>query len=801
MHAEKIMQTSRVSQSIKIDGVADEVAWLNVETASDFVQTVPKPDQPSAYRTEVQLCYSNQAIYIFAKMHQKKSDRLLQLTARDALNRSNADIFGVFLDTYNDQQNGFVFKVSSAGVQQDERLSGGNEYGDIGWDAVWHSAVKHYDSIWVVEMEIPLSAIRFSSAKEQTWRINYYRMMRKFNESSYWNRIDVNKQGFLAQAGLLKGIQDINPPIRLFLFPYVSTGYLNQPNKAGSTKTWLKSGGMDLKYGINESFTLDMTLIPDFSQVVSDNLVRNLSPFEQQLTENRPFFTEGTELFNKADLFYSRRIGARPVGYYNVEGKYADTSNYEIRKNPNITRLYNAFKISGRAKKNTGIGIFNSLGAPAYAEVRDKKTNETIREQTEPLANYNVFVLDQPLKGQSYINFTNTNVLRQGAATDGNVSSLQWVKFSKKEDFQLTVGAKASVRNNLSYSAGSAYNLSIAKVSGKLTYSVSANTLSPEYNQRDLGLQFDQNHSSQTFDVSYNENKPKIKFLQLYRISSSHTVAQNTKPFELKSYQASFTYFWLFKNFWDVTAEIETKPFTPMDYYQLGSFGKKLKTLPYYFGNINGSSDSRKKLFWAFFTGYGISNRPNADYVYTMQQLRYQFGTHVEVSVKGEYTMDKSNIGFSYFNNALNEPVVARRDVKELVSELNLKINIDPNMNLTARFRHYNSIILNRSFHLVDQQGNWQQYELPYTTLYDENYNLQNIDIFFNWMFRPGSRLVLSYKQWLSDAYLLNSDRNAPYTRNVYNIIQSPKAFELSARCIYFLDYSRLKLGKQSRTK
>jgi hypothetical protein len=783
--------------SVQIDGILNEECWQRSTVTSDFTQTVPKPDQPSSYKTEVQLCYTDHALYIAARMYQKKGDRLQQLTARDALNRSNADVFGIFLDTYNDQQNGYVFKVSSAGVQQDERLSSGTEYGDIGWDAVWASAVKHSDSMWTVELEIPLSALRFTAETKQLWRFNLYRMVRKYNESSYWSPIDVNKQGFLAQTGLLEGIQDIMSPVRLFLFPYLSTGYLQQPMQGGQTSQWLRSGGVDLKYGLNESFTLDMTLVPDFSQVVSDNIVRNLSPFEQQLTENRPFFTEGTELFNKADLFYSRRIGGRPSSYYTINSKYGDTSRYEIEKNPNVTRLLNALKISGRTKRNTGIGIFNSIGSTAFAHIKDKLNNNRFREQTEPLSNYNVLVIDQPLKGQSYLNLTNTNVMRNGSATDGNVSSLEWVQFNKKENYQFTFNTKASLRNQGAFKFGTAYRIGLAKVSGKLTYSFNLNSLSPEFNQRDLGLQFDENHSSQSFNVTYNENKPLISFLQLYRISMNHTLTENTVPFKLKAYEFSASYFWLFKSFWDVSLDFESRPFDPIDYYQLGQYNKIIKTLPYYYTSLNGSSDSRKKLYWAFNFGYGFSDRKNADYINLSQSMRYLFGQRLELSLKGDFTLDKSNIGYSYYSNIINEPIIARRDVKEIVTELNLKLNFDPNTNLTARFRHYNSIILNRSFNTVDSKGNWENYQLPFTTSFDENYNLQNIDIFFNWMFKPGSRFVLSYKQWLNDAYLLNSDRNGAYSRNVANIVLAPKAFELSARFIYFLDYNSIKKHKK----
>src|SRR5205085_2680689 len=117
------------------------------------------------------------------------------------------------------------------------------------------------------------------------------------------------------------------------------------PTDNGKINTFLRNGGMDVKYGVSESFTLDMTLIPDFGQVVSDNVVLNLSPFEQQFAENRPFFTEGFELFSKAGLFYSRRIGATPSGYYAARQLAAD-SGYEIIKNPSVTQLYNGTKLS-----------------------------------------------------------------------------------------------------------------------------------------------------------------------------------------------------------------------------------------------------------------------------------------------------------------------------------------------------------------------------------------------------------------------------------------------------------------------
>jgi hypothetical protein len=308
-----------------------------------------------------------------------------------------------------------------------------------------------------------------------------------------------------------------------------------------------------------------------------------------------------------------------------------------------------------------------------------------------------------------------------------------------------------------------------------------------------MGLQYDYNRTSQNVNISYNDNKPGLKFLQQYELNTNHDLQWNTAPFLFRSYQASANLFLLFKNFWDVSVGFETKPAATVDFYQLGAFDKKLLYLPYFYSYLNGSSDSRKKLFWSFYAGYGFANIKNAGYININQGLRYQFNQHLEVSISGNFTLDQSNIGYALYDDVLQQPIVGRRNVAEYDGQLNVKYNFSPTMNLTARFRHYNSFIQYTSFHQVSESGDWLQSVYPYQQGYDENFNLQNIDLFYNWMFRPGSRLVLSYKQWLGEAYLLNDRPENKYFDNVYQIVRSPHAFELSARVIFFIDYSKLK--------
>ncbi|MGB8192926.1 MAG: DUF5916 domain-containing protein, partial [Chitinophagaceae bacterium] len=297
----------KVSAPPRLDGSLDDVAWQNAPAATDFITNIPVFGKVPQSKSSVKVVYDNTAIYISAYLYDKPENIRKQMTVRDAEQQADVDYFAVFLDTYRDKQNAFQFLVTSRNVQTDARLSPNYEgegygvYGDVSWDAVWDSRVSMKPDGWLVEIKIPYSAIRFSKEAVQNWGIQFLRFTRTNNETSFWNAVDPNINGFVNQFGELNGLQNLVPPLRLSFSPYVSAGYRSTPNAAGNyNNEWLKSGGMDVKYGISESFTLDATLIPDFGQVISDNVINNITPYELQFTENRPFFTEGTELFNKA---------------------------------------------------------------------------------------------------------------------------------------------------------------------------------------------------------------------------------------------------------------------------------------------------------------------------------------------------------------------------------------------------------------------------------------------------------------------------------------------------------------------
>ena len=277
----KTLKAYRISQEIKIDGKLSEGAWSNAEKASGFVQTEPTPGLPAMFDSETYFLYDNNAIYIGARLNDPEPDKILkELSLRDQT--GNADNFSVFFDPYKSGLNGFIFLVTSSGVQYEAIVT--NNEDDINWNAVWESAVSQDSEGWYVEMRIPYSSLRFPSNDSQDWHVQFGREVRRFRESSYWSPIDPTIAGWAQQSGKVTNIENIKSPVRLSLTPYLSS-YLNtsfdpQNSLKKSSASTAYSAGLDLKYGLNDAFTLDMTLIPDFGQVISDKQLLNLSPFE-----------------------------------------------------------------------------------------------------------------------------------------------------------------------------------------------------------------------------------------------------------------------------------------------------------------------------------------------------------------------------------------------------------------------------------------------------------------------------------------------------------------------------------------
>mgnify|MGYP000529413573 CR=1 FL=1 len=775
----KEIRTIKIKNPIKIDASLNEVDWQNVPIAKNFVmfnQENGKPELPEL-RTEVKVLYDDDAIYIGAILYDNEPDKILkEISERD--NFGATDFFGVFINGFNDGQQEFSFFVSASDGQMDLVRTTENE--DTSWDAIWESKAKITDIGWVVEMKIPYAALRFSEEEKQTWGINFFRELRRNRQMFTWNPVDNRKGFFTQQAGILKGIEKINTPTRLFLIPY-SSFYLNSLGKDKSFGT-LK-GGLDLKYGLTDAFTLDMVLIPDFGQTRFDNKILNLGPFEQIFDENRPFFTEGTDLFNKGGLFYSRRIGQRA-------SKYPITSETEeVIDFPNTIDLVNAVKVSGRTKDGLGIGFLNTITKKTDVVIRDKNTGSTRTETVEPLANYNVLVLDQRFNGNSSVSLINTNVTRNGNFRDANVTATTFDLNTKKNTYNLNGALKYSYVNNyanLQNKNGITANLGFGETSGKIRFSVNGEYVSKDYDNNDLGFNFQTNYFSISANANYRLLQSTEK-LNSFRINLN-TFAQFDKATNyLQEQNFNINLNLTNKKNHSAGIGININPFERYNFYNPQVEGRFVIFPKNYgmWGFI--STNYNNKFAIDINPNIGITETKGWWYWGIDISPRYRFNDKLSLIYRNSINNEYQDLG--RVDQVGNDIIFAKRDNQTLETSLEGKYSITAKMNFGLKLRHYWSFSENNSYFKLLENGYTEVYS--YSDNANQNLNLWNFDLSYSWWFAPGSQMSFLYRN-ASGIFQNTIDKNFVYnTKKVFNHEDLNHTFSISIR--YFIDYNQAK--------
>ena len=312
-----------------IDGeVLADPLWQNVKPASGFIQAQPIAGKQASEKTEVRIGFTDQLFLLSVICYDQDVQSLVVTDARRDGSLDNTDAFQFILDTYHDNQNGFMFGTNSVGSEYDaqvdnegignfnaNRQQGGTIGGfNLNWDASWEVKTKVFETGWSAEFAIPLRTLRFRSGEDVTWGINFRRNIRKTNEIAYWSPIPIGLDlKRLSLAGDLNNLS-LQSPGNLKVIPYAITSTsknFKDPNP--EAKTTFDLGG-DIKYSLTPSMTLDLTYNTDFAQVEVDEQQINLDRFNLFFPEKRPFFLENAGLFSvgspgEVDLFFSRRIG------------------------------------------------------------------------------------------------------------------------------------------------------------------------------------------------------------------------------------------------------------------------------------------------------------------------------------------------------------------------------------------------------------------------------------------------------------------------------------------------------------
>ncbi|CAM1374541.1 DUF5916 domain-containing protein [Tenacibaculum xiamenense] len=797
----KRISATRISKAPKIDGKINDDAWDKAEEASDFIMLRPDngKTEPSTHKTRVKLVYDDQAIYVSAEMEAPDPSKIpAEFTNRD--NIGNADFFLMTINPNDDGQNPFEFIVTSSGVQADAKISNGDE--DFNWSAVWDSSVRFTEKAWIVEMKIPYRALRFANEAVQSWGINFHRRVQNLNAQFTWNHVDNQVGRWTQYDGLLENLKDIKPPTRLIFYPYASSTV--KINKGKNDFDW--SVGMDIKYGLTENFTLDATLIPDFGQVAFDNVVLNLGPFEQQFTEQRQFFTEGTELFNITNLFYSRRIGGSPIDQFDVKSQISDDE--EIIDNPSKVDMLNAVKISGRTKKGLGIGFFNAITAKTEATVRNKTTNETRTLVTNPFSNYNILVLDQQFNQNSFVSLINTNVTRVGEFRDANTTGIKWHVEDKKSTYNIDGSFRMShlSDDDTKPSAGYTFDTSIGKHAGNWRGEIGYNFQNKDFDPNDFGIFFRNNQQRIYGFLGYRLLQPKGIFNN-YGVNFYYNVNFLHNPGTYVGANGGLS-------FWSETRKrfgfggnlnfsTERKDFfEPRQGTRSGIYFKAPQRI-----NINhwGSTDYRKKFavdynwFYNFFKdnpkeGYGFRFAP-----------RYRFSNRFSLVYGFRYSQTNRDQGYvrkiseSYANDnpqysAIEGDIIfGERDWTTYNNTLTGKYSFSALSSLSLSFRHNWSKVpyYDNNFYSLDET-NGNLVASIYNEDHDRNFNSWNIDLNYVWQFAPGSQLIAFYRNSINP-----SNNFAPadisFADNLSRLFEQDMQHTFSLRLVYFIDYNNLK--------
>ncbi len=779
----KIFTTLRCGQAPKIDACLDDKAWQNAPAIEDFVQQSPINGASPSERTNVKVTYDDDALYVGAILYDSCPDSILtEYGIRDSGDQLNADLFSIEINPWNDGRTAMEFMVSASGIQMDSHntVTAMNK----SWDAVWKSEVKVTDEGWIVEMRIPYSELRFPKTNVQVWEMNLFRLIKRKNEGVTWNFVNKNIVGWLNQAGELHGIEGVEPKTRLSFSPYVSS-YISKNDNTDNS--WSVKGGMDVKYGINESFTLDMMLIPDFGQVQSDDQELNLSPFETFYDEKRSFFTEGTEIFNKGNIFYSRRLGGEPINKKKVAESLMQ--NEIIIDNPNDTRLINAVKISGRTNKGLGVGLLNAVNAKTYARIKDTLNNTSRNIVVQGVANYNMLVLDQSLGNQSYVSFANTHMIHPHGDYRSMVSAAEF-KFANKSG-QYAISGNGALSQNKemdSDKSGLRYQVQLSRIKGKFQFDLIHLAIDHRFDPNAMGYLEKNNEQSNVAVFKYNNYQPFGIINEFTnQMSVTHNSLYHPKRFsKLELYWQSRL---VFRDYSSFTIEGSLTPVPKYDYYEPRVTGRKYKEPTDFWVRLTHDSDHRKSLALNTRAAYW-KGRTFGKSSYWLE-LTPQFRVNDKLLIKHYfyYELNKNSLGFANYNEETENIHFVNRDINIFSNTLETSWIFNQKAALSLRVRHYWSEVEYKESYLLNDNGSMGD-QSEYENHNHINYNSFSLDMIYTWEFAPGSEFALA---WKSSIQGNDSNIDRDYWSNFSKMLGNEKFSSVSLRLKYYIDFTKLR--------
>lgn len=547
---------------------------------------------------------------------------------------------------------------------------------------------------------------------------------------------------------------------------------------------------MDIKYGISDAFTLDAILVPDFGQTAFDNQILNLGPFEQQLNENRPFFTEGTDLFNKGNLFYSRRIGGRPSLRGGKVNQIKGEDEIIESKYPERINLLNAVKISGRTKQGLGIGFLNAITEKASITMLDTVTQQRRKQIVEPLSNYNIITLDQRFNKNSSVTFINTNVTRNGEFRDANVSALVFDLNTKKNTYNLSGDFKYSKVNEFRddpNKEGVNTSLSFGETSGKVRFSVTGNYVTKKFDNNDLGINFQTNFLGTYGNINYRILKPNSTFNSFNTNMNVNAQFENTTG-KLQAGNINFNFNATSKDNDGFGGGLFLRPRKVYDFYMPQTEGRYVRLPEYYETWLYFSSNYNKKFALDFNPWAGTTSELNR-YSYGFDlSPRYRFSNKISMVLGYNYYKEANTIGL-YDNSS--DIIFEKRHVTTSTLSLRSKIAINNKMTININSRYYWSYVESKDFKKLQDDGSLSY--TNYSDLGSQDFSSWNLDCSYSWWIAPGSQLNILYRNNSANFNGGLSRIDKDFSRNFNGLWGDNLSHTFSVSLRYFLDFNRVK--------
>ena len=682
---QRTVQAIRANGPISIDGLLEEKVWQD-EGCSDFVQSDPTDGAEPTEKTEVWVAYDEKSLYVAARLYDSQPELITcQLGRRDDFVDSDWFIFAV--DPYYDRRSGYQFAVNPAGSIVDWTLYN-DEWNDTTWDGVWEGKALIDEEGWTVEIRIPYNQLRFPKKDEYVWGVNFRRVIKRKNEKVGFIWVPKEDSGYVSRFAKLVGIQGIRPGRHIEFLPYSVGQAQFSPEEPGNPfetgNKYLGNAGFDLKIGLKSNLTLDTTVNPDFGQVEVDPAVINLSDFESYFSEKRPFFIEGSNIFDQfgyggatsnaninwssPSFFYSRRVGRAPQGYVDQDGYV----NF-----PDRSKILGAFKLTGKIGEGWNIGFINALIAREYAKI--DSGGERFKEEVEPFSYYGVLrALKEFNEGKQGLGFIATSVVRDlsnenlesilnknafslavdgwsfldknktwvlggwlgGTRVEGSQSAILELQQSSLHYYQRPDATHVEVNEEATSLSGWGGRFYVNKQKGQFLFNAAFGALSPGFDPNDVGFQ------------SAISDKINAHLLLGYYWPHPGKVFRNWLIFggPFRNYDFGGNRTWdgylldiegQFLNYWNFVTMLA---YNPQTFSNTLTRGGPLALIPSgYEIDFQISTDSRKPIVISTYQGY--YSRPTDGYSWSSDvSLRWKPRTNISFSFGPGYYVRKSSI-------------------------------------------------------------------------------------------------------------------------------------------------------------